>query len=154
MRQARPLTLSAQKPNSANSILAKAACRVDLAGGTVDMWPLYLFHEGAMTVNFAVAVMTSCRITPVNDKAITLRSLDTKREESFADLEQLRTARNYQHPLAAHLVRFFAPKHGFVMETHSESPAGAGISGSSALMIATTAALARFTGRDMDKEDM
>jgi D-glycero-alpha-D-manno-heptose-7-phosphate kinase len=40
------------------------------------------------------------------------------------------------------------------METHSESPAGAGISGSSALMIATTAALAQFTGRTMDKEEM
>lgn len=43
---------------------------------------------------------------------------------------------------------------GFTLETHSESPAGAGISGSSALMIATTAALARLTGRKMDREAM
>ena len=142
------------KPNPKNSIVAEAACRVDLAGGTVDMWPLYLFHEGAMTVNFAVAVMTSCRITPVTGKSITLRSLDTGREETFADLDQLRAARSYQHPLAAHLVRFFAPQGGFVTETHSESPAGAGISGSSALMIATTAALAQFTARKMGKEEM
>ena len=40
------------------------------------------------------------------------------------------------------------------METDSESPAGAGISGSSALMIATTAALARFTGRNLTLEQM
>jgi D-glycero-alpha-D-manno-heptose-7-phosphate kinase len=40
------------------------------------------------------------------------------------------------------------------METDSESPAGAGISGSSALMIASTAALARFTDRHLTLEQM
>ena len=35
-------------------IVAKAPCRADLAGGTLDVWPLYLYHEGAVTVNFAV----------------------------------------------------------------------------------------------------
>lgn len=40
------------------------------------------------------------------------------------------------------------------METDSQSPAGAGISGSSALMVATTAALARFTGRSLSLELM
>jgi D-glycero-alpha-D-manno-heptose-7-phosphate kinase len=39
------------------------------------------------------------------------------------------------------------------LETHSESPAGAGISGSSALMIATAAALARYTGRKLGLEE-
>ena len=43
---------------------------------------------------------------------------------------------------------------GFTLETNSESPAGAGISGSSALMIATTAALARFVGRKIDIEQI
>jgi D-glycero-alpha-D-manno-heptose-7-phosphate kinase len=63
-------------------------------------------------------------------------------------------ARKFKHPLAAHLARFFAPDGGFEVETHSESPAGAGISGSSALMIATTAALAKYTGRKLDREQM
>lgn len=40
------------------------------------------------------------------------------------------------------------------METHSESPAGAGISGSSALMIATAAALSRFTEREITLEPL
>ena len=26
---------------------------IDLAGGTIDIWPLYLFHDGAPTVNAA-----------------------------------------------------------------------------------------------------
>ena len=43
---------------------------------------------------------------------------------------------------------------GLSLETSSEAPAGAGISGSSALMIATTAALARYTGRALTLEQI
>jgi D-glycero-alpha-D-manno-heptose-7-phosphate kinase len=136
------------------TIVAHAPCRVDLAGGTMDLWPLYLFHPGAVTLNFAVNVLTRCKVTRLTEKAIRLKSLDTKVEEEFADFEQLCAARKFKHPLAGHLVRFFAPEGGFEVETHSESPAGAGISGSSALMIATTAALARYTGRKLDREQI
>jgi D-glycero-alpha-D-manno-heptose-7-phosphate kinase len=127
---------------------------VDLAGGTLDLWPLYLFHPGAVTVNFAVNILTRCKVTRLTDDKIRLRSLDTKMEEEFRNFQELCAARKFKHPLAAHLARFFAPDGGFEVETHSESPAGAGISGSSALMIATTAALAKYTGRKLDREQM
>jgi D-glycero-alpha-D-manno-heptose-7-phosphate kinase len=136
------------------TITARAPCRADLAGGTIDLWPLYLFHTGALTLNFAVEVLTTCRITPLTGTRIELCSIDTKKYDSFASLEELAAARKYQHVLAASLVRFFAPEGGLCVETDSHSPAGAGISGSSALMIATTAALARFTGRELDFEKM
>lgn len=136
------------------AITAHAPCRADLAGGTVDLWPLYLFHPGALTLNFAVEILTTCRITPLKNQRIELCSLDTNREEAFADLGELVASRTHRHVLAAYLVRFFAPEQGLRVETNSQSPAGAGISGSSALMIATTAALARFTGRELDHEKM
>jgi D-glycero-alpha-D-manno-heptose-7-phosphate kinase len=136
------------------TIVAHAPCRVDLAGGTLDLWPLYLFHPGAVTVNFAVNVLTRCRITRLTDRKIKLKSIDTKAEEEFSSFEQLCAARKFRHPLAGHLARFFAPEGGFEIETNSESPAGAGISGSSALMIATTAALAKYTGCKLDREQI
>jgi D-glycero-alpha-D-manno-heptose-7-phosphate kinase len=136
------------------TIVAHAPCRVDLAGGTLDLWPLYLFHPGAVTVNFAVNILTRCRVTRLTDNKIRLKSMDTKTEEEFRDFEELCSARKFRHPLAAHLVRFFAPDGGFEVETNSESPAGAGISGSSALMIATSAALARYTGKKLDREQI
>lgn len=139
--------------NSQHIIHSQAPCRVDLAGGTVDLWPLYLFHPGAVTVNLAVNVLTTCRIHPTSGKQIHLKSIDTGREEKFANFSELCTAKKFHHPLAAYLVKFFAPEGGFRMETHSESPAGAGISGSSALMIASTAALAKFTGRELGLEE-
>ncbi len=136
------------------TIVATTPCRADLAGGTLDLWPLYLFHPGAVTVNFALSIFTSCRITPLPGRAIRLRSVDGKKEESFASLEELNKAKQPKHGLAVQLIKFFQPEGGFLLETDSESPAGAGISGSSAMMIAATAALARFTGRKLGLEEM
>jgi len=136
------------------SILAQAPCRADLAGGTIDLWPLYLFHPGAMTLNFAVNILTTCRITPLKGRTIYLRSLDTGREESFESFDEVNGRKKFKLPIAGRLLQFFAPKEGVLIETDSESPAGAGISGSSALMIATTAALARFTNRHLTLEQM
>jgi D-glycero-alpha-D-manno-heptose-7-phosphate kinase len=135
-------------------ILTTAPCRADLAGGTIDIWPLYLFHPGAVSVNVALEILTACRITARDDREIHLLSHDTGRGERFATLNELLSSDTYAHPLAAYLVRYFRPQDGFVLETHSESPAGAGISGSSALMIATTAALARFAGQQIQLEQI
>src|ERR1700761_9214099 len=112
------------------AIFAQAPCRADLAGGTLDLWPLYLFHPGAVTVNFALTVYTSCRITPTPGKAIRLRSIDTRKEDVYASLDELLGMKVHKHELAAQLVTFFKPEGGFILETDSQSPAGAGISGS------------------------
>ena len=140
--------------SEARGIVAQAPCRADLAGSTLDLWPLYLFHPGAVTVNFAISIMTTCRIAPLPGSEIHLCSVDTGREDRFRDFEELCRAKQVRHELAARLVRFFAPEGGLSLETRSESPAGAGIAGSSALMIATCGALARYTGRKLDKEEI
>jgi len=141
-------------PTNTEQIFAQAPCRADLAGSTLDLWPLYLFHPGSVTVNIAVDIQTTCKITPRKGRGIHLKSLDTGREDRFSNLNALMCATKYQHALAAYLVRFFQPKQGFLLESHSESPAGAGISGSSAMMICTSAAVARFVGRDIDIEQV
>src|SRR5579862_1802647 len=126
-------------------ISAKAPCRVDMAGGTMDIWPLYLFHTAPVTVNFAVDRYASCVIETRADARITLRSRDLKGQEEFASLAALRAAKRYKLPLAAYVLRYFAPATGLDLVTHSEAPAGAGISGSSTLIIALAAALNKLT---------
>ena len=128
-------------------ITSKAPCRVDLAGATLDIWPLYLFHADPVTVNFAVNRYTSCTLSTRPDSRIVLRSRDLASEEAFESLAHLRSAACYRLPLLALLVRFFAPAEGIEIESDSQAPAGAGISGSSSLMISVACALNRLTGR-------
>src|ERR1700687_599350 len=133
----------------------KAPTRVDFDGGTLDIWPLYLFHPGALTVNAAISLYASCVIetNAPGDEQIKLVSRDTKREESFSSLTELAKAGRYRLPLLAEIVKFFRPPGGFTLTTDSEAPAGAGIGGSSAMAVAICAALDRFTGAGKSKED-
>lgn len=133
-------------------IIAEAPCRVDLAGGTLDIWPLYLFHPGAVTINFAINRFTRCTINALESPEIRLRSGDLQAAETYPSLAALDHAARPGLALAAYLLRFFRPRSGVAIHTDSESPAGAGIAGSSALMIATASALNRFTGSGYDRE--
>lgn len=139
-------------------IEARAPTRIDLAGGTLDIWPLYLFHPGALTVNCAITRYASCVIETQAGRrggrgSIRLVSRDTKRQESFSSLAALERARSYRLPLLAHLVRFFRPRTGLTLTTDSQAPAGAGIGGSSAMAVAICAALDRLTGAALRLED-
>ncbi len=136
-------------------IESKAPTRVDFAGGTLDIWPLYLFHPGAVTVNAAISLCASCRIetNAPGDNRIKLVSRDIQREENFASFAALVQAQRYRLPLLAEIAKFFRPQGGFTLTTDSEAPAGAGIGGSSAMAVAICAALDRFTGAGKSKVD-
>ena len=127
-------------------IISEAPCRVDLAGGTLDIWPLYLYHPGAVTLNFAIDRWTRCAIETLDSPEIELRSKDLNAAQSFSSLPELDAAGRTRLPLPAYLLRFFRPQTGLRLRTDSEAPAGAGIAGSSALMIAVASALNRLTG--------
>lgn len=135
-------------------ISSQAPCRVDLAGSTLDIWPLYLFHDDSVTVNFAVDRYTRASIEPCAGKKITFRSTDLNRDAAYDSLDALLASKTHVLPLAAEIVRFFQPGSGFHLETGSEAPAGAGISGSSALIIATTNAFNRWLKRGYSLEKL
>lgn len=122
-------------------IESSAPTRVDLAGGTIDIPPLFLFHEGAATVNFAVSLLAHCRIETRDDDRIVLESIDQKAtvETTVGDIASLRDEPRLE--LLSKLVYFFRPETGFNMTTRSEAPAGAGLAGSSTLNIACIGAL-------------
>jgi D-glycero-alpha-D-manno-heptose-7-phosphate kinase len=127
-------------------IETSAPTRVDLAGGTIDIPPLFLFHEGAATVNFAVDLLAKCRIETRDDDQIILQSLDrgVVFETSLTKMGELRNEPRLE--LLSKLVYFFRPETGFTMVTDSEAPAGAGLAGSSTLNIACIGALNKLVG--------
>jgi D-glycero-alpha-D-manno-heptose-7-phosphate kinase len=132
-------------------IETSAPPRVDLAGGTIDIWPLYLFHPGAITVNFAISLHARCRIATRDDGKIVLESRDRKVafETNLAALEDLLQEERLE--LISKLVHFFKPTTGFHLLAESAAPAGAGLGGSSALAIACIGALNRLVGNRYDE---
>ncbi|HKY43914.1 MAG TPA: hypothetical protein VJM50_12555 [Pyrinomonadaceae bacterium] len=132
-------------------IESSAPPRVDLAGGTIDIWPLYLFHPGATTVNFALSLYARCRIETRDDGRIILESRDLKTsfETELSAIEDLRLEQRLE--LVSKLVHFFKPTTGFHLVAESNVPAGAGLGGSSALAIACIGALNRLVGNRYDE---
>lgn len=131
-------------------ISASAPTRIDLAGGTIDIWPLYLFHAGAQTLNVAISLRARAWIEARPDERIELVSEDTDRQENLA-FDQLCTDRTL--PLLARLAHRFGA-HGIRLTTRGESPAGAGIAGSSAMNVAICGALAKVTGTVLEPEEL
>jgi D-glycero-alpha-D-manno-heptose-7-phosphate kinase len=127
-------------------IESSAPTRVDLAGGTIDIPPLFLFHEGAATVNFAISLLAKCRIETRGDDRIILESVDrgVKFETGLSDIDSLKDEPRLE--LLSKLVYFFKPRTGFNMITESFAPAGAGLAGSSTLNIACIGALNKLVG--------
>ncbi len=127
-------------------IESSAPTRVDLAGGTIDIPPIFLFHEGAATVNFAVSLLAKCRLETRGDDKIIIESIDRK-EKFETTLDKIGDFKNEPRlELLSKLVYFFKPETGFNMTTESQAPAGAGLAGSSTLNIACIGALNKFVG--------
>jgi D-glycero-alpha-D-manno-heptose-7-phosphate kinase len=132
-------------------IEASAPTRIDLAGGTLDIWPLYLFHEGAQTLNAALSLRAHCSLRPRADSRIVIISEDTGIRVEVDHWSELRD--NTELRLLGRLLHYF--KAGAVeLRTRSESPVGAGIAGSSALNIAVCAALARWSGEPRTNDEL
>ena len=132
-------------------IVSSAPTRIDLAGGTIDIWPTYLSHEGASTLNVAISLRAHAEVESRAEGGIELRSIDTDRRVTASDWSDLNGSGDL--PLLSLLARHYRLERT-TLTTRGESPAGAGIAGSSALTIAVCAALARWTGRPSDAEHL
>jgi D-glycero-alpha-D-manno-heptose-7-phosphate kinase len=132
-------------------IESSAPTRIDLAGGTLDIWPLYLFHEGAQTLNAALSLRARCSIRPQPGSRIVVISDDTGARVEVDHWSQLRDSTELR--LLGRLLHHFQAE-GLEMRTRCESPVGAGIAGSSALNIAVCGALARWSGVARTDEEL
>jgi D-glycero-alpha-D-manno-heptose-7-phosphate kinase len=130
-------------------IVSSAPTRIDLAGGTIDIWPLYLFHERAQTLNAAISLRARCTLAPEPARRIVIASADTGTTVQVNHWSELRD--NHDLKLLGLLLHAFRAE-GVRLETSSASPVGAGIAGSSALNIAVCGALAAWTGRQLEPE--
>lgn len=109
--------------------------RVDLAGGTLDLWPLYLTVKEAVTVNVAIGIQTHVRLQKLADSKIQIESLDFKKKFEFDSLQNFQKAQHPELEYYQRVVEHFQITEGFQLTTQSESPMGGGLGGSSSLLV-------------------
>lgn len=137
-----PLPLRDASPPA--PIVAVVPNRVDLAGGTLDIFPLYLLVDGALTVNAAIGLTSRAEIRPVPGPARLV-------SENFA----LRTEAPDTHGfpakgrfgLVASALHCFPPRSGIEIRFRNEAPIGSGVGASSALLVAAMLAMDALAGR-------
>jgi len=146
-------------PHKTLKIITKAPTRIDLAGGTVDIWPIYLFLDRPLTLNLGIDLVAEATLEvseTSNSGGVLLRS-DDQNQESRLNWSDIETAK--AHPaldLHLRLLRHFSKaaqdrlglpalhKLDLSLKTRARSPAGAGLGGSSTLNVAITGALASW----------
>ena len=133
-------------------IKSTAPTRIDLAGGTLDIWPLYVLFGNPPTLNAAINLYATVELTPRSDRKIFVESKDLPCQAKFNSIASLPE----RHPLDLILktLKYYQPKKGLNIVTSSEAPPGSGIGGSSALNIALHGALNAFTKKGLGKRQM
>jgi D-glycero-alpha-D-manno-heptose-7-phosphate kinase len=134
---------------TATVVEATAPARVDLAGGTLDIWPLYLFHPGAVTVNVAIDRRAWCRVE-TGISGVRIESKDTLTRVEGRDVTEILAGGTLS--LVACILGALGVESGIRVITQSKVPTGSGLGGSSALAVAVAAAVARAVGKEPSPE--
>lgn len=143
-----PLSKKLRQRIVMEKIKAISPTRVDLAGGTLDLWPLFLFVDGAVTVNVAIDVYTQAELTPRTDSKIFFRSKDYQLEKEYKNLEQALADADPHVSLFRNQLNYWKPSaQGFELDTSSQSPVGGGIGGSSSLTISMMKVFKKFLNK-------
>ncbi len=135
---------------------ASAPTRIDLAGGTLDIWPLYLLVNGAVTVNAAITLRARARVAPRAGSTHMALAEDLGRSVTVTPPEVCGGRRERspgrELPLHEAVLRLVAPVRPIDLVTHSGVPAGSGLGGSSSLAIAMLAVILAAEGETVEPE--
>ncbi|MHC4940584.1 MAG: GHMP family kinase ATP-binding protein [Planctomycetota bacterium] len=132
-------------------IRATAPTRIDLAGGTIDIWPAcQLLTRPAKTVNVALDRRAAATVAANDRGYVRLVSLDRGVEAEFPA-----TVPDHSlFPLASWLIEEIAPDIGLELTVRSDVPRQSGLGGSSALAVAISCALTQHVHGSVDAEDI
>jgi len=130
------------------SVSISACTRIDLLGGTLDIWPMYLFFPGAVTVNMAVNRMVTVILRlKTHDTSVTIQSTDIGQAVTVDHWKDMPDSKDLS--LFHHLLHYFKPSQGMEIITANEFPRGSGLGGSSSLVIAAILCFLELTERSM-----
>lgn len=129
--------------------------RIDLAGGTIDLWPLWAIIDNCVTVNVSIDIYTSCEIEALNSSEVIIEAPDIKKTWKFNTVEEVYTSTDESLVFFKAHISYWKPSKGFRISTRSMSPVGGGLGGSSSLSIAIFKTFQKWLGpTDIDIHTM
>lgn len=149
--------------SSTKTVHVQAPCRIDLSGGTLDLWPIYLFYaDGLVLNNMALELFAHAEVqfTPSDKFQIVVESRDLKLKRKHSSMKSLSSSvakpvkdnpLRWVERVVEHFLRQRKISSGnWVVTTWSEVPPGSGLGGSSTLGVAIGAALAKSSGYEKE----
>ena len=126
-------------------VTAQAPTRVDLAGGTLDLWPVHFLLKESATVNVSVTLEATVEVTPSTDGKFHFVSDD---QQSRWDGSLLGAFENKVLPLPGRMLQstWHSGLPAVTVTSRAKSPAGAGLGGSSCLAVTLQKALLTARG--------
>lgn len=133
------------------SVTSSAPARIDFGGGTLDIFPLYLYFDGNITINAAISMGAHVRLDARDDDRIIVHSLDTG-----ASLECDGGVANLPVDgalaLITRVLRYLKPAGGLEVKTRLLPPVGSGLGASSTLFIALSHAVLAYMDQPRDPQ--
>ena len=131
---------------------ASAPVRIDLAGGGFDVYPLYAFEGGGVTINVGIDIRTNITLKRRTDEQVIIRSTDLDITEHVGTLNAIDCTG--QLGFIARIVDFYKPATGLDIITTIDIPKGSGLGTSSSLLISLTGALNALNNTDYSAQQM
>lgn len=124
-----------------------APTRIDLAGGTLDIYPLYLFEGSGLTLNVAIDLLSEVELEKRPDQGIRIEAKDLGLVLEASCLDQLKSEGPFARlDLVVRILRFYKPTCGLNVRIESQVPPGSGLGGSSSLLVGLSTALVQLEG--------
>ncbi len=133
-----------------NEVLVQSPTRIDFAGGTLDCWPINALMNPVTTINVAIDIYTTCRLSKRDDSQILIHSRETDNTYEFASLEECLDCDQKDFQFFREHIAYWQPDFGFNLSAQSDSPMGGGLGGSSSLSISIFKAFAEMYDKEID----
>ena len=140
-------------------VKVRTPTRIDLSGGTLDLFPLHQFAYPTIysTINLAINLFNEVEVKKNYSSEIIIRSVDLNQDIKFDDLNSLQTflCSGKSSPLILGIksINFFEIE-GITMEINSSSPRGSGLGNSSSLLIGILYALNLLGNKNLNDDKL
>ncbi|MBI2251982.1 MAG: hypothetical protein HYU63_04445, partial [Armatimonadetes bacterium] len=133
-------------------VKTSAPTRIDLAGGTLDIYPLYILTDGGLTVNMAINLRSFVEIEARPDSKIVINSEDLNESIEIQHIDSGIPQGGLD--LIIRVLKFYHLPIGLNINTYNTAPKGSGLGASSSLLMALMGALEKINLREINLENL